>query len=124
MAKDFTITSTKDGIITATETPADSLRNNVYLSLTIALGSWWLNPSFGHRLGEIKKLTEGVENRVDQFIRLALNWLVIAGRIPSTPESIVTDIEIAKPNNRILYSLTVTAGNGPDVTIKGFVIVI
>lgn len=121
MLKDFTIESTKDDILTTSDVAKDSLENNVYLSLTTKVGSYWFNPLFGDRTLSITKIVGDVEKKVDQFIREALNWLLIAGRISVINTTILVDRE----KGRITYSVTVTKANGIDtLTTEDFVIVI
>ncbi|NLO90662.1 MAG: hypothetical protein GX410_01545 [Elusimicrobia bacterium] len=57
---------------------SDSLFNNVYLSLVVKKGSWWLLPNFGSRIHTLRKNTAGT--LAADYIQEALAWLKTSGR--------------------------------------------
>ncbi len=119
---DFTITPNSDG------TPADmsydmssGLFNNVYLSLSIAQGSWWFNPSFGLKKRGAMKNTPATASLLQGDYQLALKWLLSSSAATSI---VVTPMAVPEDPFRLQIQSVVTAANGDVVTYSKYVRVV
>ena len=61
----------------------DDIENQVAFSLLVPLGSWEGDPLLGHRLGELDRATNTVENRnrLRSIVLDAVAWLVDLGKL-------------------------------------------
>ena len=95
----------------------DSLFNNVYLSLNIERGSWWLDANFGSRFHLLRreKDTASTRQRAVEYAEEALGWLVETKRAAKvSAEAVTVDGKLA------LY-ITVTRTAGKPVVFLKFV---
>lgn len=60
---------------------SDSLMSNIFLSMRIARGTFFIDPTFGSRLHEIKKITESNLRLAESYCREALQWLLTTKRL-------------------------------------------
>lgn len=94
---------------------ADTIMNNIYLSLTIAKGSFFLDPEFGHRFNEVKKNTAGAPAQVKEYAKEALKWLLETGRAKKI--EIVTERD---GRERIKLKVEATQADGQEVIFDTF----
>lgn len=97
---DFTIET--DGISAdMTFEKVEDIRNNVFLSLYIDKGSFFLNPEFGSRLYLLKraKLTPNTEKLAIEYCKEALQWIINIGR--ATKFEYFTEIDKLQNPNRL-----------------------
>ena len=91
----------------------DSIANNVYLSLRVRHGSFFVDPDFGSRLHTLKKVTDASVSLAKSYCDEALKWIVDTGRA----ESISVDTyRSGTDKNRINIKVTVTKAAGDDIT--------
>lgn len=70
----------QSGTIEQTFDPADSILNNIIISLAIEKGSWWHDRSFGLTRRLRLKNTPAAALLIKQDIQQALQWIINAGR--------------------------------------------
>lgn len=93
--------------------PADGLANAVYLRLMTPLGSWWADPALGSRLHELQraKATDGIDQRAQEYCRIALQPLLDDGRAQAI--DISTQLQTAADaSKRLALLVTVTDAAG------------
>ena len=117
--KDFNINLTS-GLAEMTFDQADSMWNNIYISLTMKQGSFFAAPEFGSKLYTLTraKNTPRTEQNVKDYCKQALQWLMTTGR--ATSISVVTQRLFA----RINFEVTVIKANGVPVSFTSFVEVV
>ena len=106
---DFQIITDSNGIGQLTFTKNTDIRTDVWLSLMIKKGSWFVNPEFGCELFKIKKVTNSNLMLVKEYCLAALEWLIVTSRASSTDCTVVRD---PRTYNRYAIDLTVTQANG------------
>ncbi|MDH3975621.1 MAG: phage GP46 family protein [Deltaproteobacteria bacterium] len=94
---------------------ADNIMNNIYLSLAIAKGSFFMDPQFGHRFNEVRKNTAGAPGQVKEYAKEALQWLIKTGRAKKI--EIVTERD---GRERIKIRVEATQADGREVTFDTF----
>jgi phage gp46-like protein len=100
---------------------ADSLYNNIYLSLYVRKGTFFVYPEFGSRLHEIKKVTELSIERARLFAVEATQWIVSAGKA----NSITVEVTRSESNpNGLNITVTATRKTGEPVTVTTWFAVI
>ena len=117
--KDFNINLTQ-GLPQMTFDIADSMWNNVYLSLTIKQGSFFAAPEFGSKLYTLAraKNTTRTEQKVKDFCKQALQWLLDTKRATSIA------ISTERLFGRINFEISVIKANGVPVSFSNFVEVV
>lgn len=100
-----------------TMAPGDSLLTNVRLSWSIPKGSWWADPTFGHRFRELTKALPRYEALAVEYARQALQWLLNNGRLTAIDLTAMADRE----RNRMVLTGTLTAANGSQIPFEYFV---
>ncbi len=117
--KDFNINLTQ-GLPVMTFDIADSIWNNIYISLTLKQGSFFAAPEFGSKLYTLNraKNTVRTEQKVKDYCKQALQWLLDTKRALSI--SIVTE----RLSGRINFEISVTQANGVPVSFSSFVEVV
>jgi phage gp46-like protein len=90
---DFTIDIQGQGALMSYE-KSDSLKNNIFLSIRIARGTFFVKPDFGSRLHQIKKITPQNIELAAAYCKEALKWLITAGRLASVDVQAWRDEEI------------------------------
>ncbi|MFH1028478.1 MAG: phage GP46 family protein [Pseudomonadota bacterium] len=120
---DFAIDLT-DGFPGMTYEPAETIMNNVYLSLMIERGSLFVNPEFGSRLHLLRraKNTANTEILAREYCREALQWLLDSGR--ATDIQIESERDRTQDLHRLKLRVVVTQTNGRAVTFETFVEVV
>jgi len=111
---DFKI-ETKSGIPQMTFEKDYSIRNNIFLSLTLARGAFFQDPTFGHRLNEVKKNTVNAPALVKEYAREALQWVIDTGRA----KSITIETERGE-KDRINISVSAVEADGNEVKFETF----
>ncbi len=103
---------------------ADSIFNNVFLSLTIDKGSFFADPDFGSRLYLLKraKNTEQTARLARDYCREALQWLLDTGR--ATAVDIHTQRDRTQDLNRLKLLVEVTQADGRQVSFETFMEVV
>jgi phage gp46-like protein len=101
-----------------THTPADSIFNNILLSLTIRQGSWWFDPGFGLRRRERMKNTENNARLVEADCRQALQWLIDSGRAASI--EVFTERDRTQNLNRLKILVEAVQADGRRITFETF----
>lgn len=84
---------------------SDSLANNIYLSLQVKKGSFFLNTSFGSRLHEIRKVTAPNIALAEAYCGEALRWLLWTGRVKSIEVTAERDTDNAHRINILVTAL-------------------
>jgi len=100
----------------------DDLLTNVIVSVEIAQGSFFVDPSFGLKRRERLKNTDGSARLVEGDIRAALQWLIDAGRAASV--EVVMEIDRQEDRNRLKARISVQDQHGRVVSYDKFVEVI
>jgi phage gp46-like protein len=103
---------------------ADSIMNNVYLSLMIRRGSWFQNLDFGSRLHLLHraKNTERTAILAREYCKEALQWLLDTGR--ATAIEIDTERDRRIDLCRLKLLVEVTQADGKKVSFTTYVEVI
>lgn len=78
--RDFQLANNR-GVLEQTYLETSSIENAVALSLTVAKGSWFYDPSFGHEFETIGKVTPNIHSEIKNKAMSALKWLLDDGRI-------------------------------------------
>lgn len=115
---DFQIT-TENGLGEMTFTKADSVLNNIYLSLEVEKGSFFQNPEFGSRLNILKreKLTDRTISLAKEYVKESLQWLLDIGRVTQ----IETEAERnTNDRNRLDIMVRVTQADGREISFDTF----
>ena len=101
-----------------------NLLNNIYLSLEIAVGSFFQNPAFGSRLHLLarEKNTARMEILAVEYCKEALAWLIDAGRV--TKFDFETQRDKLEDRNRMKILIQATKANGDVVPFTKFVEVV
>lgn len=97
---------------------ADSLINNIYLSLTTRKGSWPFAPALGSELHllEREKSVERAAVKAREYCEKALAWILAEGRA----EKIEVTTALDKANGRLLCLIEATK-NGRQISYEHFV---
>ena len=106
---DFKI-ETESGVPQMTFEKADNIMNNIYFSLAIAKGSFFMDPDFGHRFNEVRKNTPGAPAQVRDYAKEALQWLIKTGRAKKI--DVLTERDGWE---RILIKVEVTQADGREL---------
>lgn len=116
---DFNI-NLAQGIPAMTFDQNDSMWNNIYLSLTVKQGSFFVAPDFGSMLYTLTraKNTARTEQKVKDYCKQALQWLLDTKRASAI--TIITQ----RLFGRINFEVSVTKANGVPVSFSSFVEVI
>jgi phage gp46-like protein len=101
-----------------------NLYNNVYLSLMIRRGSFFVDPEFGSRLHLLHraKCTARTEALATEYCKEALQWLIDAGR--ASKVDIYTERDPLQDPHRLKLLVEVTKTDGGTVTFETFVEVV
>lgn len=96
---------------------ATDYANNLFLSLSIPRGAFFVAPSFGSRLYLLprEKNIASVEAKVPGYVKEALQWMLDAGRLKSV--STVTE----RIGNRLNYRVDAVDARGRKLEFKNFV---
>lgn len=112
---DFAIEITDPAAPGMAFTVATGLFNNIFLSLTIKQGSWWLDPTFGLRDRGRMKNTEQNARLVREDCKQALQWLLDTGRAASI------DVYAERDRSQDLHRLKVlVVATEPDGRVAEF----
>jgi phage gp46-like protein len=98
--------------------PAVGIFNNVYLSLTVARGSFFHNTSFGIRQRGRRKNTPATAALIRQDYLEALQWLIDTGRAKAI--DVRTERDTQQDLNRLKILVTVTQADGRVLTFTTF----
>ncbi len=117
--KDFNI-NLAQGIPQMTFDIADSMWNNIYLSLTIKQGSFFAAPEFGSKLYTLTraKNTAQTEQKVKDYCKQALQWLL------DTKRALTISIITERLFVRINFEISIVKANGVSVSFSNFVEVV
>jgi len=101
---------------------ADTIMNNIYLSLTVEKGKFFQNPEFGSRLHLLQraKNTDQTAALAGEYCKEALQWLLDTGRAGKVDVYTERDAEL----NRLNLLAEVTQADGQQVSFETFVEVI
>lgn len=116
---DFEIeTARGQGLMTLN--PAESIMNNIFLSLEIPQGSCFWDPEFGSRLHELKrsKNTERTAELSRQYCEEALQWIIDAGRAKSI--EVVTERDRSASPHRLKILVQAVQADGRKVSFETF----
>ncbi len=104
--------------------PADSFFNNIFLSLMIPRGGWFLDRNFGSRLHLLQraKNTAKTAARAVEYCKEALQWLLDSKR--AIGFDFATERDLETNMNRLKISIEATRANGQIVTFQTFVEVV
>lgn len=97
---------------------AQDIFNNIYLSLVIKKGSWWVDPEFGMRDRGRMKNTEQNARLVRQDCLEALQWLLDIGRASAIEVTVERDR--TEDLHRLKILVEATKANGTKVTFETF----
>lgn len=103
---------------------ADSILNNIYLSLMIRRGSFFQNPDFGARLHLLQraKNTANTELLAKEYCKEALQWLFDTGKAEKI--EVFTERDITQDLHRLKLLIRVTQADGQQVSYATFLEVI
>lgn len=103
---------------------ADTIINNIYLSLVVPRGSFFQNPEFGSRLHLLQraKNTGRTERLAREYCLEALQWLQDIGRAKKI--EVFTKRDRTENINRLKLLIQVTQANEQQVTFETFLEVV
>jgi len=99
------------------------IRTNIWFSLNIEYGRWWQQPSFGHKLGTIKKLGTSDLLLAKQYVQDALQWLIQVGRATAIDVAVEKDSDPRTPG-RMNIKVQATQPNGLIIKYQQFYAVV
>ena len=114
---DYAITL-QDGLASMSFDPADGIFNNVYLSLTVARGTFFHNTSFGLRQRGRLKNTPATAALIRQDYLEALQWLIDTGK--ATAIQVTVQQKTLQNLNRLELLVAVTQADGRVLTFTAF----
>jgi phage gp46-like protein len=115
---DFNITGIDNlGVGQMTFEPSTDICNNIYLSLSIERGAWFLNTDFGLRRRQRMKNTEQNAALLREDIKDALQWLLDTGK--ATKITVQSELD-AEDIYRLNMAIEVTQADGRIVPFKYF----
>jgi phage gp46-like protein len=97
---------------------AGDIFNNIFLSLAIKQGSWWLNPNFGLRDRGRLKNTESTARLIREDCKRALQWLVDSGRAIAI--EVTTERDRSSDLHRLKILVEATQADGRKVSFETF----
>lgn len=99
---------------------ADTIMNNVYLSLMVRRGSFFQNTDFGSRLHLLKraKNTEKTAALAVEYCKEALQWLLNIGR--ATKINVYSERDRLQDLNRLKLLIEVTQADGRQLSFQTF----
>lgn len=118
---DFAI-AIQDGQPLMTLEKADTIFNNVYLSLVVQRGAWFQNPAFGSRLHLLKKNVPRSASLAEEYAREALQWLLDTGK--ATQIEIRAERDRLQDLHRLKLWVEVTQADGQILPFEHFVEVV
>jgi hypothetical protein len=95
----------------------DALWSNIYYSLKIKKGSFFVNTNFGSAHSDIKKVTANAADDIKDAISAALKWILDLGRASTI--DIVTDIDDSD-RCRCNILIKATKPSGEEITFTTF----
>lgn len=103
---------------------ADSILNNIYLSLMIPRGGFFQNPDFGSRLHLLlrAKNTANTETLAKAYCEEALQWLINTGKAGKI--EVFTERDMAENINRLKLLVRVTQTDGQQIEFETFLEVV
>lgn len=111
--------ATEDGLTGAMSfDQATDLTNNIFLSLTVAKGSWFHNPGFGLRQRSRMKNTETTAALIRHDYEEALQWLLDTGKAKSV--EVWVDRDRIQDLNRLKLLVEVVQADGRKVSFETF----
>lgn len=116
---DFKLT-TQDGLTAGMSfDKAEDITNNIFLSLNIRQGAFFLLPNFGSRLHLLMRgiLNDRTLKLAQEYSREALQWLLDTGRaraVEVTAERHETDL------HRVNLHVQVTQADGREISFETF----
>jgi len=118
---DFAI-DINDGIPSMTWEKADSISNNIYLSVNIPQGAFVFNPGFGLRRRPRMKNTEKSAALIRGDYLEALQWIVASGRAKSV--EVYTERDSINNPDRLKILVEAVQADGKKITFEHFVEVV
>lgn len=114
--------NTRTGIGEMSFDKADTIINNIYLSLMVEKGRFFQNPDFGSRLHllERAKNTDQTAALAGEYCKDALQWLIDTGRASKIEVYTERDTEL----NRVGLLAEITQADGNQVSFETFVEVV
>jgi len=99
---------------------ADTILNNIYLSLIVRKGSFFQNTDFGSRLHLLKraKNTEKTAALAEEYCKEALQWLLNIGR--ATKINVYSERDRLQGLNRLKLLIEVTQSDGRQISFQTF----
>lgn len=112
------------GISSLTFDKAETIMNNVWLSLTVDKGSFFANPAFGSRLYLLQraKLTPATIQLAEDYCKEALQWMLDSGKARAISVTAWRDATEFKYRLKLLVEVTPIVGE--QVAFTTFVTVI
>lgn len=92
--------------------------NNIFLSLSIKQGSWWIDPAFGLRDRGRMKNTESNARLVREDCKQALQWIIESGRAKEI--NVITERDRSQDLSRLKILVEATQADGQLVTFETF----
>ncbi len=123
---DFSITiDNSTGMAQMTFGKAETMMNNVWLSLMVQRGSFFANPDFGSRLYLLRraKLTLATIRMAEDYCKEALQWLLDSGKASAVAVTAQRDTTESIYRLKLLVEVTPTSGEEP-VSFTTFVSVV
>lgn len=112
------------GLAAMTFDKADTIMNNVWLSLTVKKGSFFADTEFGSRLHLLQryKNTDSTAHLAEDYCKEALQWLLDSGKAKKVEAFAQRDR--TQNLNRLKLLVEVTPVNGPVVSFETFISVV
>lgn len=95
----------------------NTILNNLYLSLAIRKGSWWIDPEFGLDLPQGMKVTSATAADLRQRILKATAWIIRLGRARSI--EVYTERDDINPG-RINSAVRAVQADGREIQFSTF----
>lgn len=101
---------------------ADSIINNIWLSLNVERGSFFADPEFGLRKLKRAKNTEETERLAREYIKEALQWIIDIGRVKEI--DVVTQRDTTRDLYRLNVWITAIQADGRKIEFETFLEVV
>ncbi len=109
------------GMAAMTYEKADTIMNNIWLSLMVKRGSFFANTEFGSRLHLLQryKNTDATARLAIDYCKEALQWMLDSGKARKI--EVFSERDRSQNLNRLKLLVKVTPANGPVVPFETFI---
>lgn len=96
---------------------ADSLLSNIYFSLMIKRGDWWIAPEFGSLFHTLRTFEKNVLQQAERFAKSATKWIIDTGRASKIDFFVRRSIQ---NQDRLEIHVLATKKDGSEVKFETF----